>query len=180
MRIIDYPSFFVKRLSKGERVLDVGCAFGFVSHRMGEAGAIVTAMDFDEKYLRAAREKYSHPNVTYVNGDITKAVPAGRYDTVVLSNVLEHIDDRKGVIESIKRQAAPRRWFIRVPMLDRDWIVYLKREMGVPYMSDATHYTEYTTDSFKAEMSACGLEIKDMEISFGEIRAELAAMKQDA
>jgi 2-polyprenyl-3-methyl-5-hydroxy-6-metoxy-1,4-benzoquinol methylase len=176
IRLIDYPSFFVKRISKGEKVLDVGCAFGLVSRSMAEAGAIVTGIDFNENYLRMAREKNSHPNLTYVLGDVTSQIPPGEYDTVVLSNVLEHIKDRVGLIQSIIHQINPKRWLIRVPLLDRDWVVYLKREVGIPYLSDATHYVEYTVDSFSKEMAACNLQIQNMETSFGEIRAELSLL----
>lgn len=174
LRFIDYPAYFTRRLKPGERVLDVGCAFGAVACAMADAGAVVTGIDIDEAYLRVAREKYRHPRVTYVHGDVTKDVPPGAYDTVVLSNVLEHIDDRVGLIRAIADRVRPKRWLIRVPMLDRDWLVYLKQEVGITHLSDPTHFVEYTAESFRREMTLCGLEIRDMENSFGEIRAELA------
>jgi len=66
----------------------------------------------------------------------------------------------------------PGRWLIRVPMFNRHWFVPLRKELGMSYFSDQTHYTEYTQQSFEEELEAAGLAITYQQINWGEIWAE--------
>jgi len=90
-----------------------------------------------------------------------------------MSNVLEHIEDRIGLLKMIQDKINPERWLIRVPMINRHWLVPLKKELGMSYFSDPTHYTEYTLESFKDEMVDAGLEVRHTEVTWGEIWAEV-------
>ena len=56
-------------------------------------------------------------------------------------------------------------------MIDSHWLVPLKRELGLPYYSDATHFTEYTVESFTREINKAGLYIRELQINWGEIWA---------
>ena len=73
----------------------------------------------------------------------------------------------------IQNKFQPERWLIRVPMINRDWLVPLKKELGIPYFSDSTHYTEYTLEGFENEMMKAGLIIQHSEVKWGEIWAEV-------
>ena len=143
-RLMDYHRFFIERLKRSDRVLDVGCGYGAVSFSMAQAGALVTGVDIDEKNIPMARERYKHINLDFVHGDVTRDLPNGVFDVIVMSNVLEHIEDRIGLLKMIQDKFQPKLWLIRVPMINRDWLVPLKKELGMPYFSDPTHYTEYT------------------------------------
>jgi len=58
-------------LFKGKRVLDLGCGFGWHSIYAAEHGAAsVVGVDISEKMLAMAREKASHPNITYIRSSI--------------------------------------------------------------------------------------------------------------
>ncbi len=41
---------------------------------------------------------------------------------------------------------------IRVPVIDRDWIVVIKKELGLEYRLENTHFTEYTFKEFLQEL----------------------------
>ncbi len=60
-------------------------------------------------------------------------------------------------------------FLIRVPQLDRDWLTYYKRELGVEYLLDPTHKIEYTMASLSRELKQAGMSIKRASIQFGEI-----------
>jgi hypothetical protein len=62
---------------------------------------------------------------------------------------------------------------IRVPLIERDWLVSLKKEMGLNYFSDPTHYIEYTKESFDQEVTEAGLKVKSIQCKWGEIWAEV-------
>ena len=56
-------------------------------------------------------------------------------------------------------------------MIDRNWYVPMKKELGLPYYSDETHFTEYTLESFKKEIAEAELSIDHYQINWGEIWA---------
>ena len=172
-RLMEYHRFFVERLAKGEKVLDVGCGNGTVAMHMAEAGAHVTGLDLNENSISFARKKYRHKNLHFRCGDVTADVPDGPYDVIVMSNVLEHIRDRVELLKKLQNRFSPKRFLMRVPMVNRHWLVPLKKELGGFHFSDPTHFTEYTLSSFKDEMKAAGLTVHHHESAWGEIWAEV-------
>ena len=106
-------------------------------------------------------------------GDVRKDLPEDNFNVIVMSNVLEHIENRAEMLKTLREKFQPERWLIRVPMINRDWLVPLKKELDMPYYSDTTHYTEYTIESFQDEMTNAGLEVRHTEVKWGEIWAEV-------
>ena len=169
-RHIKYHDFFTERISKGEAVLDVGCGHGALAYSIAtETGAHVTGIDLSEHNIRMARERHAHTLVNYLQGDALQDLPGGHYDVVVLSNVLEHIEERVAFLDGLMKRATPLRLLVRVPMFERDWRVPLKKELGVEWRLDKTHFTEYTIESFVKEVAAAGLKICDQELRWGEL-----------
>ena len=174
-RLTAYHEFFVGRVKQGERVLDVGCGYGAVAFSLASrAGATVTGIDLDPANIAMANARFRHGGLTFVTGDATREIPGGRFDVVVASNVIEHLERRVDFYRAVQERAQPARWLVRVPMIDRDWRVPLRRELGLPYFSDPTHETEYTRESFEAEVREAGFAIAHLQINWGEIWAELA------
>ena len=110
-----YHEFFVQKIKPGEKVLDVGCGYGALAFDMAAAGAQVIGIDINAENIEKARTCYAHPSLEFVVGDATKNVPHDRLDTVVMSNVLEHLEDRVGVLTALNEQISPNKWLIRVP-----------------------------------------------------------------
>lgn len=173
-RHIRYHDFFVGRIGAGERVLDIGCGPGTLAHDIAtRSGANVVGVDISERSIAAARERFAHPAIRYEIGDVRSSLPDGRFDVVVLSNVLEHLPDRSELLQSLQASAKPSRFLIRVPLFERDWRVPLKRELGVEWRLDHTHEIEYTHESFATEIAAAGMRITHQEVRWGEIWAEV-------
>lgn len=89
----------------------------------------------------------------------------------MLSNVLEYIENRVEFLRIIQTLAP--KILIRVPMINRDWITLYKKELGVQWRSDTTHFTEYTLGSFQEEIERVGLRVGYYSIQFGEIWTEV-------
>jgi SAM-dependent methyltransferase len=173
-RLMRYHDFFVDRITAGERVLDVGCGGGSVAHDVAErAGATVLGIDMNPFALTDARVRYPHERLSFLEADATTWVPDDPFDVVILSNVLEHIDERVVLLRALVDHARPSRLLIRVPMSNRHWLVPLRRELGLPYLSDPTHYIEYVPEVFRNEMTEAGLEVVELEIGWGEIWADV-------
>jgi SAM-dependent methyltransferase len=173
-RLMAYHDFFVDRIRATECVLDVGCGYGAVANSIAtRAGARVTGIDLDAANIAQAKERYTAQNLTFVRGAAPRDLRSEHFDVVVLSNVLEHIDQRPAFLRQIGEKVTPSRLLIRVPMINREWRVPLRRELGLFPYSDPTHFTEYTRESFEQEMSQAGLVIDHLQVNWGEIWAEV-------
>jgi SAM-dependent methyltransferase len=175
-RIIGYHDFFVDRVREGEAVLDVGCGKGELAYDLAERSrARVTGIDVNREALAFARSRFTSDRLQLVEADARTWEPGHSFDVVVLSNVLEHIDDRVGLLSRLVAVAQPRRLLIRVPVLERDWSVGLRRELGLFHFSDPTHVTEYDREQLAADLAAAGLVATELEQRWGELWAVAAA-----
>ena len=170
-RLTRYHEFFVARVGAGDRVLDIGCGNGALAADIArERKAAVTGIDQDRASIRAARAAHGGEGLVFTEGD-ARRLPAGVFDVVILSNVLEHLDDRVRFLRDTVARTGAARVLVRVPLFERDWRVPLKRELGVEYRLDPTHCIEYTQEEFEAEMAAAGFAVDERQVRWGEIWA---------
>lgn len=172
-RLMNYHQFFLDHVSSTDRVLDIGCGNGALAYDLAQAAAKVTAIDVNADHEQTWRERYSRDNLTFHVGDATRWSPEEPFNVIVLSNVLEHIENRDVFLQSVKRLAP--RLLIRVPMINRDWITLYKQELGLDYRLDTTHFIEYTMESFQSKLARAGLSIQSYSIQFGEIWAVVSS-----
>ena len=164
-----YHDFFVARVQPGWKVLDVGCGNGALAKDMAErAGAQVTGVDLCPQNIATAKARFSHPNVSYIQGDALTDLPRERFDAVILSNVLEHLQRRVEFLRNLVETTGAQAVLIRAPRFDREWRVPLKKELGVEWRLDATHETEYTWEQLEQEIVASGLRVVHSESCWGE------------
>lgn len=170
-RLMRYHDFFVDRIPAGARVLDIGCGYGAVARSIATRvpGSVVVGVEMDPGRLAQARAGEPHANLSFVEADATKRLPDGPWDTVVLSNVLEHIKDRVAFLKSIVTLARPQQVLIRVPLFERDWKVALGEDLGVDYFSDPTHFIEHSPDELTNEVNLAGLHQVETLLIWGEI-----------
>lgn len=173
-RLTDYHQFFIDRIKHAESVLDVGCGYGAVSRSIARAhpDSNVVGIDHDTTRLAKARDFENLSNLKFIYGDATREVPAGDWDVVILSNVLEHIDERVIFLKALSLNTRAKRYLIRVPMFERDWQMALRRELGIDFRSDPDHRIEHTTGEFLEEISQSGLDFVEMQTLWGEIWAD--------
>jgi 2-polyprenyl-3-methyl-5-hydroxy-6-metoxy-1,4-benzoquinol methylase len=165
-RLMNYHQFFVDNVSNTDSVLDIGCGQGMVAADIAKKAKRVVGIDFEAKKIAWAQRTYNAPNLTFIVGDALKDLPNQSFDVVVLSNVLEHIDKREEFLRSI--QPLARTFLIRVPMITRDWKVLYKKEIGLDYRLDDTHFIEYTQDELLGELTRTNYRISSLTVRFGE------------
>lgn len=171
-RLTRYHDFFVERVQPGERVLDIGSGKGELAHDLVvRAGARVVGVDHDPSHLAFARSNYADAGLEFLAGNVLETLPAGHFDVVVMSNVLEHLDPRVEFLRRVASSTTPRALLIRVPLYERDWTVPLKAEVGLPSYWDPDHETEYDEDSFRSELAAAGFDVPELLVRWGEIWA---------
>jgi SAM-dependent methyltransferase len=164
--IMRYEQFFLRFIEPAMTVLDVGSSRGTVTVKLADKARHVTGIEIDQGFYDFAQANSTRPNVDYILGDVTTFKPAQRYDVAVLSNVLEHIDDRVRLVAKIRDIATV--LLVRVPALDRDWWPAYRRRIGIEWRSDTTHFIEHTEEELRAELAAAGWRVDLLERRWGE------------
>lgn len=173
-RLMRYHDFFVERIAGNARVLDIGCGYGAVARSIATRvpGSTVVGVELDQGRLAQARSGEVPDNLSFVEADARRHLPAGPWNVIVLSNILEHVEDRAGFLRDIVRQVTPEKVLIRVPLFERDWKMPMRKELGLGYFSDPEHFVEHRLDEFLAEVTMAGLQPIEMITLWGEIWTE--------
>lgn len=169
-RHMKYHDFFVDNIRKGETVADIGCGYGVLANAIATRveGVSVYGVDINTGNIQKAKKLFVEDNLKFVEGDATVFKFSSSFDVIVLSNVLEHIEDRVEFLTRLKSNLKPKLFLIRVPAFDRDWRVPLKKELGIEWRLDDTHYIEYTLETFRDEIEISSLKIVDLNIKCGQ------------
>ncbi len=93
-------------------VCDLGSGTGYLSSRLGSLGYRVTGIDASDRLLAVANEHFASDRVTFRRGiigeDALEALaPAGGFDLVVSSDVVEHLFHPKSLVDSAFKIARP-------------------------------------------------------------------------
>ncbi|MEM6898365.1 MAG: bifunctional 2-polyprenyl-6-hydroxyphenol methylase/3-demethylubiquinol 3-O-methyltransferase UbiG [Pseudomonadota bacterium] len=94
----------------GAKVLDLGCAGGFMAEAIDERGSTATGIDPSEPAIEAARAhaKSGDRDIDYHVG-VGEALPfdSDSFDAVVCVDVLEHVSDLAKVVSEVARVLKP-------------------------------------------------------------------------
>ena len=95
------------RLDKLE-CLDIGCGGGLLSERIARLGASVTGIDITQNSIEIAKMHAfnSGLNINYINTDISlfiKNNSSKKFDLVIASEVVEHLDNRILFFEEVSK-----------------------------------------------------------------------------
>ncbi len=170
-RITQYHQFFIDNVNHNDVVLDVGCGIGYLAHSVAVKAKKVTGIDFSKPNIAYAREHFRRDNLSFILGDVTQHTFAERPTKIILSNVLEHIDDRIGLLRSLA--VIGDTMLFRVPMEDRDWLTIYKKEHGHEYRLDITHRIEFRLGTVTDELKRGGWRIEKYQVNWGEFWAVL-------
>ena len=174
-RLTSYHKFFIDRINGGDVILDVGCGQGIVACSIASAikKSFVIGIDINKQNIikgKSLIRKKELKNIKLIHGDIYDQKEI-KVDKILISNVLEHIDNRCDFIEKLKLITGAKFFLIRVPLFERDWHLPLRKELGINYYSDIDHKIEHTIDEFRDEIKRSNLFIKEIFTLYGEIWA---------
>ena len=98
----------ILRLGPDDRVLDIGCGSGWLATECASRGARVTATDVSVIGVAAARRRYRQEVGAFTVSDAYQmGLCSGRFDVVLLSEVVEHLEDVPAVLEEAWRLLKP-------------------------------------------------------------------------
>ncbi len=88
--------------SGGGRVLDVGCGSGLLLAELARAGWEVWGIEPDERAAGDLKARLGLPDEHVVTGTAeTARLPAGAFDLVTMSHVIEHLHDPRAALANI-------------------------------------------------------------------------------
>ncbi|PLX26224.1 hypothetical protein C0580_00320 [Candidatus Parcubacteria bacterium] len=169
--IINYHKFFVDRVDSDDKVLDLGCGNGFLTYDVAKKAKQVVGIDIKDYNIKGAQKRFSRENLKYIVGDATEYDFGHRFEKIVLSNVLEHIEHRVELLTKLKKISNT--ILLRVPMINREWLAVYKKQMGFEYRLDETHFIEYTVEDLEKELEQSGWELDYYQVNWGELWAVL-------
>jgi 2-polyprenyl-3-methyl-5-hydroxy-6-metoxy-1,4-benzoquinol methylase len=177
----------IEAVPPGARVLDVGCAAGYLAGPLTEAGCVVTGVEPDAAAAEGARAR----GATVTVGDFelaeTRAALAGPFDAVIFGDVLEHMRDPWAALAATTALLAPgarvvasipniAHWSARLALL-RGRFDYA--ESG---LFDATHLRFFTHRSARELAERAGYRVEREQFTRGALpilpaRVEAAAAR---
>jgi 2-polyprenyl-6-hydroxyphenyl methylase/3-demethylubiquinone-9 3-methyltransferase len=159
----------------GKRVLDVGCGGGLLCEAMARRGARVTGIDLGETTIEVANlhAMESQLDIRYLRQSVEEhaqhqqAQNEGGYDVITCLEMLEHVPDPAGVIDTIATLLKPGGHAV-FSTLNRNPKSYALAILGAEYLlkllPKGTHtYAQFIKPSELARwMREAGLELRDV------------------
>jgi SAM-dependent methyltransferase len=145
-------------------VLDAGSGDGALAALLAPRARHITCLDRSEKVLQAARQRLGHlPNVSLVPGDL-HALPfeAGRFDQVLLFNVLVYAENPSRVVAEAARVLVPGGELVLTTLAPHD-----HRETTAAY---GHVHAGFSARKLEGWLAAAGLTVERCEISSREKR----------
>lgn len=141
---------YIRRYAKGQRILDIGCGKGWYLHYLIEQGFSVAAMDV-ERWGR-------FENVNFVQASAADLpFKENLFDTVIMTDVLEHIKNDVGALEEVSRVTKGR---LIISVSNSDDGVLPEYNLTFKHHKDKTHYREYSQEEISAKLEKAGFVVK--------------------
>jgi 2-polyprenyl-3-methyl-5-hydroxy-6-metoxy-1,4-benzoquinol methylase len=160
-------TLMVQLVGSNKRVLDVGCANGYLAQVLGERACEVSGVEFDRA---AAEEARPHLKDLVVGDleqlDLVAELGEARFDVLVFGDVLEHLRDPLPVLRQARRLLAPGGYVvISIPNVAHGAVRLTLLQGQFDYrplgLLDSTHIRFFTRENLKTLLHDAGLAPTD-------------------
>ena len=160
--------FLLKKITKDYAVLEIGCASGGISNYIANKAKKVIGIDYDDKRISQAKRLYKKSNLEFVNGEASKYLKNNNenFDVLILSHILEHLDNPKDFI--LKFKGFFKFIYIEIPDFDKTFLNQYRLKVSNELIySDSDHVNEFDREEIKKLVADAGLKILNEEFRFG-------------
>jgi SAM-dependent methyltransferase len=159
--------FLAENVRPHMRVLDVGCATGYLTADLPPSVDVV-GLDISEAMLAEARKQ--RPAGVFRIHDFHQPVPAdlGTFDVILASSCFDFCEDVNAVIGNLARVLRPG-GMLFFSIDERRESLTLQREASLNLKGDGIdlHLFFYTPEQVRAALSAAGLQVRSCESGAG-------------
>ena len=142
---------FASAFAAGKRVLDLGCGTGYGSAEMGKTAASVMGVDVSSEAVEYARAHYGSSTVFFETGSCTDLPwQAELFDCIVAFEVIEHLNDWRGLLSEAKRLLGPGGTFLVSTPNQRYYAEQREQAGPNPY-----HVHEFEYAEFRDALAEC-------------------------
>lgn len=140
----------------GHRIIEIGCGIGNFTEMLLDHGDMMV-LDIEEDYIEHIRHRWNGSvSLQALRADLSASRPQEvidfQADTIVCLNVLEHIEDHRGMLENMHHVLAPGgRLILLVPAFQ--WL-YGSLDVGLG------HFRRYTKKSLGGVVSEKGFDVE--------------------
>lgn len=154
----------VELASQGKKILELGCAAGYITRHLNERGCKVTAIEIDAEAAERARPWCEKLIVHDLNQPGWVQEAGGGFDTVLCGDVLEHLVQPDTALRQVKDLLAPGgRVIICLPNIAhirvRVRLLFGNFDYAPAGIMDATHLRFYTYKTARELIEGCGFRI---------------------
>lgn len=97
-----YKIIEISNFLKGENMLDLGCGVGTMTYAFSKNFKRIVGLDGSKIKIRKANKINSAPNIEYVCALFDEYNTNEKFDFIISTNVLEHLDKRKSFLKKAK------------------------------------------------------------------------------
>lgn len=144
----------------GRRVLEIGAGVGTITAEIEQGRELVVALEVEASYVEKLRERFRgkahvRPYLSDVALADWRSLKEERIDSILLSNVLEHIPDDAGAVRRFREILDPGgRLVLFVPAIEQ---LYGTMDEAVG------HYRRYTPRTLRAVLESNGFSVRALE-----------------
>ena len=161
-------TLMVELVGGSKRVLDVGCATGYLARVLGERGCTVSGLESDAAAAEEARPHLARLVVGNVEElDLVEVFGDERFDVVVFGDVLEHLRDPLAALRNAQRVLADRGSIVAsIPNIAHGSVRLSLMAGRFDYqplgLLDSTHVRFFTKASIERLFHEAGMAIVDV------------------
>lgn len=155
-------------ISSGMEILDIGCKHGHIANLLSKNEVNITGIDYDENAIKIARMNYSSTNIHFIHKEAIEYIYQinKKFDLIILSNFLEHLDDPKSFLSKI--HPLSNLVYIDLPDLDASFMNVFRKKFDAPFLyEDNDHIFEFTREELMDMVYETGYKIIASSYKFG-------------
>lgn len=161
-------NYILNFIKETDIVLDLGCHAGHITSVIANKAKHVVGIDYDNDAIEKAKKTYKKNNLVFVNNEVINYLNnnSQKFDVLILSHILEHIDNPTNLIMSCKPFV--NYIYIEVPDFDKSYLNHYRNDLKLDLIyTDTDHVSEFDRNELKELIKNCGFQLIESEYRFG-------------
>jgi 2-polyprenyl-3-methyl-5-hydroxy-6-metoxy-1,4-benzoquinol methylase len=165
--------YFLKKYQKNSKnVLDIGCGVGTIDFYIAKHGSNVTGIDISQNSISIAKKNAEYfklnKKIVFKVLKFPDEMPQGKFDIIICSEVLEHLNHDKVAVKKIKTLL--QKGGILIASSPSQNSLFYRWGLLNKFEKEVGHLRRYTEESFKNLFENAGFKILETKKTEGILR----------